>query len=155
MAEISKCLIEDKIKKEVSKYEVGYMAMYFGVFISISENSYKKREIYKVAFICVSGVLTARIISSQLKKILYPESEIYMYSSSEVNTELLNKYDLICYTYKLNCDTNIPIIYIKEIFDEHQLKKIEQLKYTEKLEVSLLQGIDSILRLLDEEKFLY
>ena len=153
MAELSKCLIEDKIKKEVSKDEVGYMAMYFGVFIS--ENTYKKREIYKVAVICGSGVLTARIISSQLKKILSPESEIDMYSSSEVNTELLNKYDLICSTYKLNCDTNVPIIYIKEIFDENQLKKqIEQVKYTEKFEVPLLQGIDSIiLSLLDEEKF--
>ena len=153
MAELSKCLIEDKIKKEVSKDEVGYMAMYFGVFIS--ENTYKKREIYKVAVICGSGVLTARIISSQLKKILSPESEIDMYSSSEVNTELLNEYDLICSTYKLNCDTNVPIIYIKEIFDENQLKKqIEQVKYTEKFEVPLLQGIDSIiLSLLDEEKF--
>lgn len=153
MAELSKCLIEDKIKKEVSKDEVGYMAMYFGVFIS--ENTYKKREIYKVAVICGSGVLTARIISSQLKKILSPESEIDMYSSSEVNTELLNKYDLICSTYKLNCDTNVPIIYIKEIFDENQLKKqIEQVKYTEKFEIPILQGIDSIiLSLLDEEKF--
>lgn len=153
MAELSKCLIEDKIKKEVSKDEVGYMAMYFGVFIS--ENTYKKREIYKVAVICGSGVLTARIISSQLKKILSPESEIDMYSISEVNTELLNKYDLICSTYKLNCDTNVPIIYIKEIFDENQLKKqIEQVKYTEKFEIPILQGIDSIiLSLLDEEKF--
>ena len=153
MAELSKCLIEDKIKKEVSKDEVGYMAMYFGVFIS--ENTYKKREIYKVAVICGSGVLTARIISSQLKKILSPESEIDMYSSSEVNTELLNEYDLICSTYKLNCDTNVPIIYIKEIFDENQLKKqIEQVKYTEKFEIPILQGIDSIiLSLLDEEKF--
>ena len=78
-----------------------------------------------------------------------------LFRSSEVNTELLNKYDLICSTYKLNCDTNVPIIYIKEIFDENQLKKqIEQVKYTEKFEIPILQGIDSIiLSLLDEEKF--
>ncbi|MPM63599.1 hypothetical protein SDC9_110480 [bioreactor metagenome] len=73
----------------------------------------------------------------------------------EVNDELLNKYDLICSTYKLTCDINTPIIYMKEIFDEHQFRKqIEQVKYTQKLEVPLLQGIDSILlNLLDEEKF--
>lgn len=153
MAELSKCLIEDRFKREVSIDEVGYMAMYFGVFIS--DDSYKKQRIYKVAVICGSGVLTARIISSQLKKILSPESQIDMYSSSEVDTEMLNKYDLICSTYKLSCNTNIPIIYMKEIFDEYQFRKqIEQIKYTEKLEVPLLQGIDSILlSLLDEEKF--
>lgn len=152
MAELSKCIVEDKLGKKVSKDEVGYMAMYFGVFIS--ENSYKNK-IYRVAIICGSGVLTARIISSQLKKILSPESEIDMYSSTEVNDELLNKYDLICSTYKLTCDINTPIIYMKEIFDEHQFRKqIEQVKYTQKLEVPLLQGIDSILlNLLDEEKF--
>ena len=152
MAELSKCIIEDKLEKEVSKDEVGYMAMYFGVFIS--ENSYKNK-IYRVAIICGSGVLTARIISSQLKKILSPESEIDIYSSMEVNDELLNKYDLICSTYKLTCDINTPIIYMKEIFDEQQFRKqIEQVKYTQKLEFPLLQGIDSILlNLLDEEKF--
>ncbi|MCC3869844.1 BglG family transcription antiterminator [Terrisporobacter mayombei] len=152
MAELSKCIIEDKLKNKVSKDEVGYMAMYFGVFIS--DNSYKNK-IYRVAIICGSGVLTARIISSQLKKILSPESEIDIYSSMEVNDELLNKYDLICSTYKLTCDINTPIIYMKEIFDEHQFRKqIEQVKYTQKLEVPLLQGIDSILlNLLDEEKF--
>lgn len=152
MAELSKCIIEDRLNKEVSKDEVGYMAMYFGVFIS--ENSYRNK-IYRVAVICGSGVLTARIISSQLKKILSSESEIDMYSSTEVNDELLNKYDLICSTYKLTCDINTSIIYMKEIFDEHQFRKqIEQIKYTQKLEVPLLQGIDSILlSLLDEEKF--
>lgn len=153
MAELSKCLIEDRTRREVSRDEVGYMAMYFGVFIS--ENSYKNDDIYKVAVICGSGVLTARIISSQLKKILSPEAVIDMYSSSEVYEELLNKYDLICSTYKLTCNINKPIIYMKEIFDEYQFRKqIEQVRYTKKLEVPLLQEIDSILlSLLDENKF--
>ena len=153
MAELSKYLIENKLGKDVSRDEVGFMAMYFGVFIS--ESPYKKDNIYKVAVICGSGVLTARIISSQLKKILSPDAKIDMYSSSEVKTELLDKYDLICSTYKLTCNINTPIIYIKEIFDEYQFRKqIEQVKYTEKLEVPLLQGIDSIiLSLLDEDKF--
>lgn len=153
MAELSKCLIEDKLGRDVSRDEVGYMAMYFGVFIS--ESSYNNDNIYKVAVICGSGVLTARIISSQLKKILSPDAEIDMYSSSEIDAKLLDKYDLICSTYKLTYNINTPIIYIKEIFDEYQFRKqIEQVRYTEKLEVPLLQGIDSILlRLLDEDKF--
>ena len=67
----------------------------------------------------------------------------------------MNKYDLICSTYKLTCNINKPIIYMKEIFDEYQFRKqIEQVRYTKKLEVPLLQEIDSILlSLLDENKF--
>lgn len=153
MAELSKYLVEDKLKKEVSKDEVGFMAMYFGVFIE--ENSYKKNKIYKVAVICGTGVLTARIISSQLKKILSTESQIDIYSSGEVNEEVLNRYDLVCSTYKLDFSISTPLIYMKEIFDEYEFRKqIEQTKYMEKLEVPLLQGLDSILlSILDEEKF--
>ena len=153
MAELSKYLVEDKLKKEVSKDEVGFMAMYFGVFIE--ESSYKKNKIYKVAVICGTGVLTARIISSQLKKILSTESQIDIYSSGEVNEEVLNRYDLVCSTYKLDFSIATPLIYMKEIFDEYEFRKqIEQTKYMEKLEVPLLQGLDSILlSILDEEKF--
>lgn len=153
MAELSKCLIEVKFGNEVSRDEVGFMAMYFGIFIS--ESSYNKNKIYKVAVICGSGVLTARVISSQLKKILSSEAAIDIYSSSEVNDSLLEKYDLICSTYKLTCNTATPIIYMKEIFDEHQFRKqIEQVRYIDKLDVPLVQGIDSILlSILDEDKF--
>lgn len=153
MAELSKCLIEDKLEKELSRDEVGFMAMYFGVFIS--ENDNEKNRIYKVAIICGTGVLTARIISSQLKKILSKEAILDIYAVSEVNEKLLNSYDLVCSTFKLEFNIETPVIYIKEIFDEHELRKqIEQVKFTDKLEVPLLQGIDSILlSMLDEDKF--
>lgn len=108
-----------------------------------------------MAVICGSGVLTARIISSQLKKILSTEAILDIYSSNEVSEELLNEYDLVCSTFKLNCNIDTPIIYMKEIFDEHEFRnQIEQVKFTEKLEVPLLQGVDSILlSILDEDKF--
>ena len=80
---------------------------------------------------------------------------IDIYSFDTVNNELLSKYDLICSLCKINFDVHAPIIYMKEIFDEQQFRReIEQIKYSEKLERPLLQGIDSILlNLLDEDKF--
>ena len=65
MAEISMEIIEEKIGKKVSKEEVGYIAMYFGVFMS--ENLYKN-TIKRVAIICIGSVLTARLVLSQIKK---------------------------------------------------------------------------------------
>ena len=152
MAEISMGIIEDKLEKKVSKDEVGYIAMYFGVFMA--ESSYTNK-INKVMIICADGMLTARMMSIQLKKILPDVLCIDIYSNNEINDELLGEYDLICSTHKFNFNVNIPIIYVKEIFDENQFRReIEQIKYSKKLERPLLQGIDSILlNLLDEDKF--
>ena len=78
-----------------------------------------------------------------------------MFSDSQVNKEILDKYDLVLSTIKFECDTITPIIHLKEIFDENQLKnKIESVRYTEKLDIPMLQGMESlVLSLLDEEKF--
>ena len=78
-----------------------------------------------------------------------------MFSDSQVNKELLDQFDLVLSTIKFECDTVTPIIYLKEIFDENQLKnKIESVRYTEKLNIPMLQGMESlVLSLLDEEKF--
>lgn len=153
MAELTKSLIEDKFNLKISKDEVGFLAVYFGVFIS--ENNYENNKIYRVALICGTGRVTARLISSQLKKILYSETNIDLFSINEVTDELLDNYDLVLSTVEVNSNSLTSIIYLDEIFDESKLRqKIEHVKFTEKLEVPLLQGMDSVLlSLLDEEKF--
>ena len=109
-------LIEDRTKKKVSKDELGFLAVYFSVFIS--ENSYERNKLCSIAIICGTGKITARLIAAQLRKIV------------DIDTKL-------------------------EIFDENQLKnKIESVRYTEKLNIPMLQGMESlVLSLLDEEKF--
>lgn len=153
MAELTKSLIEDKFNLKISKDEVGFLAVYFGVFIS--ENSYENNRIYKVAIMCGTGRVTARLIASQLKKILYSETNIDLFSINEVNDELIDNYNLVLSTVEISSNSSTPIIYLDEIFDESKLRqKIEHVKFTEKLEVPLLQGMDSVLlSLLDEEKF--
>lgn len=153
LAEIIKMLIEDKTKKKVSKDELGFLAVYFSVFIS--ENSYEKNKIWSIAIICGTGKITARLIAAQLRKIVDIDTKLEMFSDSQVNKEILDEFDLVLSTIKFECDTKTPIIHLKEIFDENQLKnKIESVKYTEKLDIPMLQGMDSlVLSLLDEEKF--
>lgn len=153
MAELAKDLIQDKFDEELSKDEIGFLAVYFGVFIS--ESNFEERRNYSIAIICGTGRVTARLVESQLKKIVHSQTKIDVFSGGQVNIELLNKYDLVCSTVKVNCETTTPIIYLREIFDEVELrKKIERVTYTEKLEIPLLQGMDSlVLSILDEDKF--
>ena len=146
-------LIEDRTKKKVSKDELGFLAVYFSVFIS--ENSYERNKLCSIAIICGTGKITARLIAAQLRKIVDIDTKLEMFSDSQVNKELLDQFDLVLSTIKFECDTVTPIIYLKEIFDENQLKnKIESVRYTEKLNIPMLQGMESlVLSLLDEEKF--
>lgn len=153
MAELSKYLIEKKFNLKLSKDEVGFLAIYFGVFIS--ENNYENNKIYKIAIMCGTGRVTARLIKSQLKKIIDYQAQIDLYSTNEVTDELLDDYDLVFSTINIKSRSLTPIIYLDAIFDESKLRqKIEQVKFTKKLEVPLLQGMDSVLlSLLDEDKF--
>ncbi|MDY4574354.1 MAG: PRD domain-containing protein [Intestinibacter sp.] len=153
LAEITKMLIEDRTKKKVSKDELGFLAVYFSVFIS--ENTYEQNKICSIAIICGTGKITARLIAAQLRKIVDIDTKLDMFSDSQVNKEILDEYDLVLSTIKFECDTSTPIIHLKEIFDENQLKnKIESVRYTEKLDIPMLQGMESlVLSLLDEEKF--
>lgn len=153
LAEIAKMLIEERTKKKVSKDELGFLAVYFSVFIS--ENSYKQNKICSIAIICGTGKITARLIAAQLRKIVDIDTKLEMFSDSQVNKEILDDFDLVLSTIKFECDTVTPIIHLKEIFDENQLKnKIESVRYTEKLDIPMLQGMESlVLNLLDEEKF--
>ena len=153
LAEIAKMLIEDRTKKKVSKDELGFLAVYFSVFIS--ENTYEQNKICSIAIICGTGKITARLIAAQLRKIVDIDTKLDMFSDSQVNKEILDEYDLVLSTIKFECDTSTPIIHLKEIFDENQLKnKIESVRYTEKLDIPMLQGMESlVLSLLDEEKF--
>lgn len=153
LAELTKILIEDRTKKKVSKDELGFLAVYFSVFIS--ENSYEQNKLCSIAIVCGTGKITARLIAAQLRKIVDIDTRLEMFSDSQVNKELLDQFDLVLSTIRIECDTVTPIIYLKEIFDENQLKnKIESVRYTEKLNIPMLQGMESlVLSLLDEEKF--
>ena len=153
LAEITKILIEERTKKKVSKDELGFLAVYFSVFIS--ENTYEQNKLCSIAIICGTGKITARLIAAQLRKIVDIDTKLDMFSDNQVNKEILDEYDLVLSTIKFECDTKTPIIHVKEIFDEHHLKnKIESVRYTEKLNIPMLQGMESlVLSLLDEEKF--
>lgn len=153
MAEMVKELVKNKFDEELSKDEVGFLAVYFGVFIT--ENSLVESKQKSIAIVCGTGRVTARLVKNQLKKIVESETIIDLYSGSEINSELLNKYDLVCATVKIEHKTTAPVIYLREIFDEEELrKKIKRVTYTEKLEIPLLKGMDSIvLSILDEDKF--
>lgn len=153
MAEIAGQVIESNMDIKVSEDELGYLAFYFGVFISQSDDKVKRFQ--KVAVVCGTGRGTARLIAIQLERILKQETKIDLYSDIDVTEEVLNHYDLIFSTVKLSYDTTNPLIMINEIFDENTVKKeIEKTLYMQKSKVKRDNVYLSVIaELITEEKF--
>lgn len=153
MAELAKDVIEKNLHIDMTQDEVGFIAAYFGVFIS--EQQIERNKTYKVAVICGTGRVTARLVASQLKGIFDASTVIDLYSDSVVTGDSLDKYNLVLSTVQTKFNTKTTVMYLEKIFDEEALKKrIKSIKYIDKLEMPSLQGMDSILlSILDEDTF--
>lgn len=153
MAEIAGQVIENKFDIKVSEDELGYLAFYFGVFISKSDDKVKRFQ--KVAVVCGTGRGTSRLIAIQLERILKQETKIELYSDVDVTADILNNYDLIFSTVKLPYETTNPLIMINEIFDEDNVKnEIEKTLYKQKNKVKTDKVFSSVIaEFITDEKF--
>ena len=152
MAGIAKDVIETRTGVEVTKDELGFLAMYFGVFLL--EQAPEQKQ-YRIAIVCGSGKIIGRLIASQLKNIFEVEPAIDYYFNGDFEAEKEDSYDLIITTTNLKTKGPTPIIDIDEVFDKNLLKsKVESVKNMAEMGIPIRRGIDSVfLNMLDEERF--
>ncbi|KKI92373.1 transcriptional antiterminator BglG [Bacillus sp. SA1-12] len=153
MAEMAGQVIESKFGVNVNEDELGYLAFYFGVFITLSDDKVKRFQ--KVAVVCGTGRGTAKLIAIQLERILNKEATIDLYSDMDVKEEVLNEYDLVFSTVKLTFEITKPFIMINEIFDEINVKReIEKTLYKQKNKLKNQSvNLSVVAELVTEEKF--
>ena len=154
MAKTAAKVIEEKYHVIVPEDEVGYITAYFGAYIL--EYSIGQQKPYRIALICSTGRGTARLIASQLKKLLGHNAEMDLYSEKQVSEELLYDYDIVFSTVTLPFESKRQIIRIKDIFDEKELLlHIQKVKYLEKVDFlgEETSGVSLIAALLEENTF--
>ena len=153
MAKIAGRVIEREYEIYVSEDELGYIAFYFGVFISQSE--LKLNRLKKAAVICGTGRGTAKLVATQLRRILNQETKLDLYSENELTKDILDTYDILFSTIELPFETSTPTLIINEIFDEQTLsKKIEKVAYMQHLHPLKESSHNSIISLLiNKDKF--
>lgn len=153
MAEIAGQVIENEYDLTVSEEELGYIAFYFGVFIT--QNDLKSKRFQQVAVICGTGRGTAKLVASQLERVLNQSTKIDLFSETEVTKELLTNYDIAFSTVKLAFEVDTPLIMINEIFDENSVsRQIEKVTYLQKFKLKDVGKNNSIVKLLtNEEKY--
>lgn len=153
MAGIASDVISREYNLTVTEDERGYLASYFGVFLT--ENDGKKNRPFRVAVVCGTGRVTARLVAAQLKQILDSSAEMQLFADEKINKEILDHFDIVLTTVSLPCACDRPIIRIHEIFDDRELiHKIEKAKYWDQIDVPVLDNNWFVMTgLLDESHF--
>ena len=153
MAGIAAQVIREEHSLDVTEAERGYLASYFGVFLE--ESGLKKSRPFRAAVVCGTGRVTARLVAAQLRRVLDSATELTLLSSEKITAEHLEDFDLIFTTVELPCRTEKPVIFIREIFNEQELRhKIEKVKYWDQVEVPILDNNWFVMvGLLDESRF--
>ncbi|MDE7242612.1 MAG: PTS sugar transporter subunit IIA [Oscillospiraceae bacterium] len=153
MAGIAARVIQEEYALGVTEDERGYLASYFGVFLE--ENGLKNSRAFRAAVVCGTGRVTARLIAAQLRRVLDSSAELVLFPSGRVTPESLEGFDLIFTTVELPCRTDLPVIFIHEIFNEQEIRhKIEKAKYWDQVDVPVLDNNWFVMTgLLDESRF--
>ncbi len=152
MADIAAEVIADRLNLSVNEDELGYLAAYFGLFLT--ENNAEQKP-FRVAVVCGTGRVTARLVTAQLRKILDSSAEIVTFSDEKVRAEELAQYDIVLTTVELPFRCERPTIRIHEIFDEQELlQKIEKAKYWDQVNVPVVDNNWFVMTgLLDKSRF--
>ena len=150
MSGIAARVIEREEHLTVTEDERGHLATYFGVFIE--ENKLINKKPFRIAIICGTGRVTARLINVQLKRFLDSQAQITTMSDTMADTETLKDFDVVLTTVDLPFACPKSIIRIREIFDEQELRhKLEKARYWDRIEIPVLDDNQYILSsLLDE-----
>ena len=155
MSGIAARVIEREEGLRVTEDERGHLASYFGVFLE--ENNLGQQRPFRITVICGTGRVTSRLISVQLRKIMDSQVQIRTMSDAAATPEELDSCDVILTTVELPFKPEKPVIRIREIFDEKELKhKLEKVRYWDQVEMPILDDNQYIMSsLLDEDRVFF
>lgn len=153
MASVAARVIRRECGLEVTEDEHSYLASYFSVFLE--ERGLNGGKPFRAAVVCGTGRVTARLVAAQLRRVLDSSSELTLLSRDRVTSEALEDFDLVFTTVELPCATEKPVILIREVFNEQELRhKIEKAKYWNQVDVPILDNNWFVMvGLLDESRF--
>lgn len=116
--------IRKAIKVEVPVNELGFLSLYFSVYLDQLEQQIK--EINSVAIITDGGLSTSKLIKANLQKIFGSHVKIVFYTEDTFKDSEMKQYDLIVSTIQTNRLFN-KVVYIEDVLDSQLMKlKIEQ-----------------------------
>ncbi len=153
VAGIASRVISRECDLDVTTDEQAYLATYFGVLLTESQLRLEKR--FRIVAIYTTGRVTARLVEMQLRRIVDSSSELTMLPVEEATPEVLDEFDLVLTTVKLEQECSRPVIAINEIFNEQELRrKIEKARYLDQVDAPVLDSNWFVMSgILDKKQF--
>jgi lichenan operon transcriptional antiterminator len=153
MAQVARRVIEQETQLTVVDDELGFIASYFQVFLE--EQQVQSEPRYCVAIVTPSGVVSARLIQTQLQKVMNEKTEYQILTLDDALPAVLDRFDLVVTTSWSELVTATPVIELSEFFDNREiLRQLTQLRYDKQVDISLLSGATSLLvSILDRTRF--
>ncbi len=116
-------IFENELGVSLNDDEIGYIAMHIGA--SLERNNYNIFDTrIKIVAVCSSGIGTAKLLSSRIKK-EFPEIEIIReVSLAELNEEVLNDASFVVTTIPIEDIFYKPVIYVSPLLEEKDIELI-------------------------------
>lgn len=116
-------MLEDEFKVKITQDEIGFIATHFAAKM---EKDFKDRpdRFSRIAIICSSGGGSAYIIKLKIET-LFPKSDIQTFSFFDLEEVKSFEPNIIFTIKELNEKFDVPVVRIKELFDEIDIRKIK------------------------------
>lgn len=113
-------VLEDYIGKPVPDAEIGYIALHIGAMSEYAGAKYRKRSI-RVLIVCASGIGTASLLQTRVKK-EFPSLQIVDVISAAEVSELDEKVDLVISTVDLT--SKKQVVRVSPLLVESDIEKV-------------------------------
>ncbi|WP_434630865.1 PRD domain-containing protein [Thermoanaerobacterium thermosaccharolyticum] len=149
MSVIASRILEREYGLSIDENEIGYIAMYFGA--AIERLKAKTKKINNVAIICASGMGTAQLLATKVRRTFPWLNIIGKYPSYKLEEAIKGNADLILTTVPLDINiVNIPVIKISSILSKDDIEKIGEIL---NFEGNTLDARVTLISLFDEKLF--
>lgn len=117
-------MLKEKYDVDVTYEEAGFIATHFAVHME-KESIYKLKKYNNIAIVCSSGGGSAFLLKMKIET-LFPQANVETFSLMDME-ELRNfQPNLIFTIMDLKEKFDVPLIYIKELLDDQDLLRIQQ-----------------------------
>lgn len=116
--------IENELNAKLNEDELGYIAIHFAA----ANERNKKNTSKKICIVCHYGIGTGQLLSEKLKHSISDLNVVGVYPARYLDMATNQDVDLIVSTVDI-CDSEKPVIYIDNIFDDDVVENINKALY--------------------------
>jgi len=152
MATIARDVISDQIGLTMDENELALATTYFEVFLE--QHSSRQQRTFRVAILTSQSPATARLIQTQLAKVL-PASTEFTVQAVDSRPVQLDSVDLVVLAAGVRFDTNLPTVVLSEVFDRSELvRRLSLMRFPNHGPLALPGAARSpLVSLLDDSRF--